>query len=75
MILDPRGNITSPDALIPKVITDPDGNMMCLKMNSEGNYDAYFIAKNEDKDFHVKYSYPDNPDYDVAVFLERINFD
>jgi len=49
--------------------------MMCLKMNSEGNYDAYFIAKNEDKDFHVKYSYPDNPDYDVAVFLERINFD
>ena len=77
MITDSNGNVTSPEAQIPKVVVDPDGNKMCFKMNESGNYDAFVVGKNEDENelFNIKYSYPDNPDYDVVVFSERINFD
>ena len=39
--------------------------------------DGYLVEDDFPKelDMKVKYSYPDNPDYEIVSFLERINFD
>ena len=44
-------------------------------MNEIDNEYLYEDIKPKDLDMKVKYSYPDNPDYDIVSFLERIDFE